>query len=113
MTRLAPTLQAYFTTRLVGQYGASPHTIAAYRDSWSLLLRYLADTNGTPPQAVDFADLTADVIGDFLTHLEDARGNSVATRNARLAASGWRRSTHCSPTPPTTIPSTPRRSAGS
>ena len=36
MTSLAPTLQAFFTTRLTSQYGASPHTVAAYRDTWRL-----------------------------------------------------------------------------
>jgi site-specific recombinase XerD len=86
MTKLAPTLQAFFTTNLTTQYGASPHTIAAYRDTWSLLLRYVAATTGTPPQTLDFADLTADVIGAFLAHLESDRHSSVTTRNARLAA---------------------------
>ena len=39
MTSLAPTLQAYFTTRLTSQYGASPHTVAAYRDTLALVAR--------------------------------------------------------------------------
>ena len=47
MTSLAPTLQAYFTTRLTSQYGASPHTLAAYRDTWRLLLGYAAQTTAT------------------------------------------------------------------
>ena len=38
MTLLAPSLQAFFTTRLSGELGASPHTVAAYRDTWRLLL---------------------------------------------------------------------------
>lgn len=33
MTVLAPTLQAFFTERLINQRHASPHTIAAYRDT--------------------------------------------------------------------------------
>jgi len=37
MTALAPTLQAFFTDRLISQRGASPHTIAAYRDTFRLL----------------------------------------------------------------------------
>lgn len=86
MTALAATLQAFFTTRLAEQRGASPHTVTAYRDTWRLLLRYVAATTGTPPQALDFPELTAEVIGAFLTHLEHDRGNSVTTRNARLAA---------------------------
>jgi hypothetical protein len=33
MSALAPTLQAFFTERLIGQRQASPHTITAYRDT--------------------------------------------------------------------------------
>jgi site-specific recombinase XerD len=86
MTRLAPTLEAFFTTRLTDQLGASPHPIAAYRDTWRLLLRYAADTTGTAAHAIDLTQLDADLIGRFLTHLEQGRGNSITTRNARLAA---------------------------
>ena len=46
MTALAPTLEAFFTTRLTSQYGASPHTVAAYRDTWRLLLGYVATQPG-------------------------------------------------------------------
>lgn len=86
MTRLAPTLQAYFTTRLAGELGASPHTITAYRDTWRLLLRFIAQTRGCRPQQLDLAQLDAALVSNFLTHLETGRGNSVTTRNARLAA---------------------------
>ena len=86
MTRLAPTLQAYFTTRLSGELGASPHTVAAYRDTWRLLLRFTAQTRGWAPQQLNLSQLDAAVISNFLTHLETDRGNSVSTRNARLAA---------------------------
>lgn len=86
MTLLAPTLESFFTTRLTGQLGASRHTIAAYRDTWRLLLRYIADTTGNAAHTIDLAQLDADLIGRFLTHLEEDRGNSIVTRNARLAA---------------------------
>lgn len=86
MTKLAPILQAFFTTRLASQYGASPHTIAAYRDSWRLLLRYAAQATGTAPTALDLSQLDSNLITGFLTHLENDRGNSTTTRNARLAA---------------------------
>ena len=84
--RLAPILQAFFTTRLTSQYGASPHTVAAYRDTWRLLLRYAAQRTGTAPAALDLSQLDSHMITGFLTHLEKDRGNSVTTRNARLAA---------------------------
>lgn len=86
MTLLAPTLQAFFTTRMTSQFGASPHTVTAYRDTWRLLLTYLADATGTPPQNLDLAAVTAEQVSGFLTHLEVVRGNAVSTRNARLAA---------------------------
>jgi site-specific recombinase XerD len=86
MTELAPTLQAFFTDRLLTQRKVSPHTIAAYRDSLRLLLCFAQERTGTPPSSLDFADLDAPLIGAFLAHLDRERGNSPATRNARLAA---------------------------
>lgn len=86
MSLLAPTLQSFFTTYLAGQRGASTHTIAAYRDTWRLLLAYLGGHRHRRPAAADFTDLDTETVTGFLTHLETVRGNSTATRNARLAA---------------------------
>ena len=86
MTALAPALQAFFTDRLTRQRRASPATIAAYRDTWRLLLTFTATRTGKQPGQLDLADLDAPLIGDFLDHLERDRGNSPRTRNARLAA---------------------------
>lgn len=86
MTGVAPVLEAFFTDRLVRQRQASPHTVAAYRDSLSLLLRFVNDRTGRTPAKLDFTDLDAATIGAFLHHLELDRGNSVTTRNSRLAA---------------------------
>jgi site-specific recombinase XerD len=86
VTALAPTLQAFFTDRLIRQRQASPHTIAAYRDTWRLLLSYAATQAGRQPSELDLTDLDAPLIGTFLDHLERERGNSARTRNARLAA---------------------------
>jgi site-specific recombinase XerD len=86
MSSLAPLLQAFFTDRLGNQRNASPHTVAAYRDAFRLLLGFLSEHTGTAPSALDITDLGATQIGAFLDHLERDRGNSVATRNARLAA---------------------------
>ena len=86
MSTLAPTLQAFFTDRLARQRQASPHTIAAYRDALKLLLAFAAEQTGKPPSRLDITDLDAPLIGAFLNQLETGRGNSVRTRNARLAA---------------------------
>jgi site-specific recombinase XerD len=86
MSALAPTLQAFFTERLIGQRQASPHTIAAYRDTFRLLLGFAQQRTGVKPHALDIDDLDATLITEFLDHLEHDRGNSPRTRNTRLAA---------------------------
>jgi integrase/recombinase XerD len=86
VTALAPTLEAFFTERLTRQRRASGHTIAAYRDTWRMLLAFAAQRAGKPPSRLHFTDLDAPAIGAFLDHLEKDRGNSIRTRNARLAA---------------------------
>jgi integrase/recombinase XerD len=86
MSALAPVLQAYFTDRLIGQRSASPNTIAAYRHTFRLLLRFATERTGTPPSELDIAQLDAPLIAAFLEHLQQERENTVATRNNRLAA---------------------------
>lgn len=86
MSALAPTLQAFFGERLIAQRHASPHTIAAYRDTIRLLLGFAEQRLVTPACDLDIASLDAPLIGAFLDHLEQDRHNSVRTRNTRLAA---------------------------
>src|SRR5208282_2450670 len=86
MTMLATTLQTFFTDRLIRQRQASPHTLAAYRDTLRLLLVFASARRGVEPSKLDIDDLDAPLIGAFLDHLERERENSVRTRNARLAA---------------------------
>lgn len=86
MSPLAPLLEAFFTERLIGQRQASPHTVAAYRDAFCLLLRFTHSRTGRAPHQLSIEDLDAALIGAFLNHLEAERGVSVRTRNARLTA---------------------------
>ena len=86
MTALAPTLQAFFTDRLIRQRQASPNTITAYRNTLRLLIVFTAQRTGKAPSRLDVADLDAPLIAAFLDHLEHDRANSTRTRNARLAA---------------------------
>jgi integrase/recombinase XerD len=86
MTLLAPTLQAFFTQRLIGQRQASPNTVASYRDTFRLLLTFAETRTGRSPSRLQLEDLDAALIVAFLEHLETERGNSARTRNARLAA---------------------------
>ena len=86
MSALAPTLQAFFTDRLIRQRRASPHTITAYRNTLRMLIVFTAQRTGKPAHRLDISDLDAPLIAAFLDHLEHDRANSVRTRNARLAA---------------------------
>jgi integrase/recombinase XerD len=85
MTSLAPIMQGFFTDKLA-QRRASAHTVAAYRDTFRLLLHHAQHELGKAPSALAVTDINAAFIGGFLDHLETDRGNSVTTRNARLAA---------------------------
>lgn len=86
MTLLAATLQRYFTDYAHTQRDLSGNTIAAYRDTWRLLIKYTAAARGVHADRIDLAVLDAELVAEFLDHLQTERGNSPATRNARLTA---------------------------
>ena len=94
MTTLAPTVEAFFTQRLAVQRDASPHTVAAYRDTLRLLVVFARKRTGTPPSRLDVGDIDTPLVAAFLTHLETERHNSVSP-----ATPGSPRSTHCSASP--------------
>ncbi|HKE28382.1 MAG TPA: tyrosine-type recombinase/integrase [Bryobacteraceae bacterium] len=79
-------VQLFFTDRLRTQVGASPHTIAAYRDTFRLLLRFASKQLRRVPSQLRTEDIDAPFLGKFLEHLERTCGNSARTRNNRLAA---------------------------
>ena len=79
-------LQDFFHRRMVAERGASAHTIASYRDTFELLLRYLERRTRRTPSALVLQDLDAPVILAFLDHLETDRHCSARTRNLRLTA---------------------------
>ena len=86
MTLLAPLLERFFTQRLLHQRRASPNTIAAYRDAFRLLLHFIKDKRDKAPSQLVLANLDAELVVAFLAHLEKDRGNTIRSRNARLAA---------------------------
>jgi integrase/recombinase XerD len=79
-------VQAFFTDRLLRQRRASPHTVAGYRDTFRLLLRFAKQRLGKAPSKLSLKDLDAPFVGDFLDHLEKDRRNGARSRNTRLAA---------------------------
>lgn len=83
---LAPLLEGFFTRRLMAERRVSSHTIAAYRDTFRLLLGFAEKRLGRPPSRLALKDLPASVITSFLDYLEKTRANRARSRNIRLAA---------------------------
>ena len=82
-----PTLvESFFLDRLMRERQVSPHTITSYRDTFRLLLQYTHQHLRKTPTELTLADLDAPLLGAFLDHLENDRGNSARSRNVRLAA---------------------------
>ncbi len=79
-------LPRFFTDRLLGQLGASPHTVASYRDAFRLLVCFASERLGRPPCELQLEVFSAAFLGEFLDHLQRDRGNGTRTRNTRLAA---------------------------
>jgi site-specific recombinase XerD len=79
-------VQAFFVDFLLNQKHASPKTLAAYRDAFRLLLRFVRETHGVEPAALSIENLDAPIILAFLDHIEKQRANCIRSRNARLAA---------------------------
>src|SRR5579863_6993576 len=83
---LAAFLEAFFTDRLIGQRRVSPHTVASYRDTFRLLLKFAQERLKKEPSKLGLAEIDAPLLIAFLDYLENKRGNSARSRNARLAA---------------------------
>lgn len=79
-------LQSFFQQRLVAQRGLSAQTVASYRDTFQLLLRYAQQVTRRSPSALVIEDLDVPLVLAFLDHLEIQRGNGPRTRNLRLTA---------------------------
>ena len=83
---LAGHLQRFFTERLLGQLDASHHTVASYRDTFRLLLKFASKPYHRQACDLQVEDLDAKLVSAFLKHLEHDRHNSARTRNSRLSA---------------------------
>lgn len=84
-TEFSALVQRFFTGRLIQQQAVSTRTVAAYRDTFRLLLGYAERQLGKPPARLTLGDFNAELILGFLAHLEAERHNTVRSRNARLA----------------------------
>ena len=82
----AALIRGFFDQHLVSQRGLSGHTVLSYRDTFKLLLEFACQKPRKDVTELALDDLTPELVRRFLSHLEDDRGNSVVTRNLRLAA---------------------------
>lgn len=82
----ATLVQEFFTDYMVQQRALSPRTVASYRDTFVLLLRFAQKQLGKEPISVQLADITPKFLASFLDDLESERHNCVRSRNIRLAA---------------------------
>ncbi|SHL58542.1 tyrosine-type recombinase/integrase [Chryseobacterium polytrichastri] len=86
MTDFAKYLEKFFHKYLISDYGASKHTIRAYRDSFSLLLSFMNKVKSIDADKIELKHINKDIILDFLSWLEYEHNNNLATRNQRCAA---------------------------
>ena len=83
---LPPHVHTFFAARLINQLGASPNTVASYRDTFRLLLGFASNETGRRPTDLLVEDIDAGLVARFLDHLESGRRNSARSRNNRLTA---------------------------
>ena len=79
-------IRKFFDERLIAQRLASEHTVASYRDTFRMLLKFAAERLGVLPTDMRVTDIDADLVACFLTFIEEQRGNSIRTRNLRRSA---------------------------
>jgi len=83
---MGPFVRRFLLEELVADRNLTPNTQKSYRDTIRLLFGFLADRHATDPTRATVEQVDATVARSFLAHLEDDRGNSISTRNQRLAA---------------------------
>jgi len=83
---LPPFIKRFFSHYLPVQKGLSKNTVLAYRDAVKLMLRFAGQTLRTALDKLTVEEIDEPLLLGFLDHLEQVRGCSTKTRNARLAA---------------------------
>ena len=85
---LASLVEGFFTKRLIAQLRASAHTIASYRDTFRLLLRFAKKRLKRPPSKLTLADFNAPFVASFLDELESERAMAPAVATCAWPGSG-------------------------
>jgi integrase/recombinase XerD len=76
---------SFLTHHLAAQRNLSPNTIKAYRDVFTLFLRFCRDVRSIAPEKLRLELIDVSLVEAFLDHLETERKSSPRTRNHRLA----------------------------
>jgi len=82
---LAKYIELFFVDYLINQKSVSTHTVASYRDTFSLFLAFVKTSSGKMPDTLNIEDIDSEIIVNFLNYLEIERGVKARTRNQRLA----------------------------
>jgi integrase/recombinase XerD len=85
-TPVAPLVTSFLREHLPVERGYSQHTRESYAQSLRLLFTFASERLGIHPSGLCIEQLDASLVLDFLSHIEQQRGNSASTRNVRLAA---------------------------
>ena len=85
-TDFAKYMTEFLSVELPGQQGVSTNTIKSYRDTFTLLLKFCKETQNIQIEKLTIKRLNSELVISFLNWLENDRGNSINTRNQRLAA---------------------------
>ena len=85
-TDLAKCLASFLTAELPSVRNVSPNTVVSYRDTFKQLLIFMKEQQGIKPERLTIRDITKEAVLSFLEDIESSRGNSIGTRNQRLAA---------------------------
>jgi integrase/recombinase XerD len=86
MTPIAPLITSFLREHMPVERGCSPHTCETYAHAFRLLFLFASKRLGIRPSQIGLEQIDAALILEFLTHIEEQRGNCAATRNGRLAA---------------------------
>jgi site-specific recombinase XerD len=75
----------FFVKHLGSEKNVSKHTSLAYRDGIKLLLKFASKEYNCPVRELRIGQFTQPFIVSFIRYLENDRGNTILTQNARLA----------------------------
>ena len=85
-TDLSVHVTTFLTHYLAAQRNVSPNTMKAYRDVFTLLLRFCRDIKGIALEKLSLEQIDVSLVEAFLDYLKKERNSAPRTRNHRLAA---------------------------